>query len=88
MGPKGVYRVPVIFAKNREGRGVSRRKKPAGGELFDSPETLKQRLKKLREDVHTEYQKAEKNAERIDELAHKIAEVRTELDRLQGMVVA
>lgn len=88
MGPKGVYRVPVIFAKNREGRGVSRRKKPAGGELFDSPETLKQRLKKLREDVHTEYQKAEKNAERIDELARKIAEVRTELDRLQGRVVA
>lgn len=88
MGPKGVSRVPVIFAKNKEGRGVSRRKKPTGDELFDSPETLKQRLKKLRADVHTEYQKAEKNAERIDELARKIAEVRTELDRLQGRVVA
>lgn len=67
---------------------MSRRKKSVGGELFDSPETLKQRLKKLREDVHAEYQKAEKNAGRIDELAHEIADVRTELDRLQGRVVA
>lgn len=88
MVPGRVLRGPVIIAKNREGRGVSRRKKPAGNELFDSPETLKQRLKKLREDVHAEYQKAEKNAERIDQLAHEIAEVRTELDRLQGRVVA
>lgn len=88
MGRKGVSRGPATTANNREGNTVSRRKKPAGNELFDSPETLKQRLKKLREDVHTEYQKAEKNAERIDELAHEIAEVRTELDRLQGRVVA